>query len=369
MCHHKVLSQVGCQGFPRVIMLFQRVIMPFQGVPMPFQRVIIPFQEVPMPFQGPHLTTSALKLSPHWGHCPETSPILASSSHVENLGIPREKFLSGCSVDGVSAKGFPGPLSLSKVQLTAEASPTPQALPQGSLWNLKNAGSAGMLLSKPPAEFNPNPPAGFNQSSAQGWCISQQSFLSLFHKLLPVNILSAFPFGTGIVGAPDLTCPCPQSHLCLSAGFKEQEDHVCCCKIGFFFSPPWQRDPEAPVTQRSSQSSALLLGTSLGYTKAQLPQGNTQQFPPNFLSPHIYKDSFAIIPRQFPLDCAHPLAFHQGQSLLATEKSKKRGKLREFSLSFLCCSHQGTEYRFYLWLCFNLNIFLVLLPVAMSFPA
>lgn len=206
-------------------------------------------------------------------------------------------------------------------------------------------------------------------SLAQGWCISQQSFLSLFHKLLPVNILSAFPFGTGIVGAPDLTCPCPQSHLCLSAGFKEQEDHVCCCKIGFFFSPPWQRDPEAPVTQRSSQSSALLLGTSLGYTKAQLPQGNTQQFPPNFLSPHIYKDSFAIIPRQFLLDCAHPLAFHQGQSLLATEESKKRGKLREFSLSFLCCSHQGTEYQFYLWLCFNLNIFLVLLPVAMSFPA
>lgn len=130
---------VGCQAFPKSYHPFPRG---FRASPRCFRA----FPRGCQHLQGPHLTTSVLKLSPHQGHRPETSPILTSSTHVENLGIPREKFLSGSSVGGVSAKRVFqlawGHLSLYKGQLTAEASPTSWVLPQGALSDFKNAGSA-----------------------------------------------------------------------------------------------------------------------------------------------------------------------------------------------------------------------------------
>lgn len=89
------------------------------------------------------------------------------------------------------------------------------------------------------------------------------------------------------------------------------------------------------LTQKSSRSTALLMGTSLGCTKVRLPQGSTQQFSSNFLRPPICKNSLAVIPGQCPWDGAHPLQpAGLGQSLLAIARRMKRKKLRGFYCSF-----------------------------------
>lgn len=60
------------------------------------------------------------------------------------------------------------------------------------------------------------------------------SFLNPPEILLPDAHLCSFPISTGVSGAPKLTWPRPQPHLGFSAGFKEQEDHVCHCKVLVF---------------------------------------------------------------------------------------------------------------------------------------
>lgn len=86
--------------------------MPFQEVSVPLQEVSMLFQEVSMPFQGAaSISKVPISPPPPWS-CHHTKditldpPILTSSTHVENSGIPSAKFLSGSSVDAVSAKGF-----------------------------------------------------------------------------------------------------------------------------------------------------------------------------------------------------------------------------------------------------------------------
>lgn len=121
-------------------------------------------------------------------------------------------------------KGFPaGLMPFIPLQSTAHCRgfPSTPVLPQGALCNLRNAGSAGTASPKSSCRVQSKSTPRVQSILSSGLMYFPAEFPSLMH------ILGAFPFGTGVSGAPNLTCPCPKSHLCSSARLKEQEDHVC----------------------------------------------------------------------------------------------------------------------------------------------
>lgn len=122
-----------------------------------------------------------------------------------------------------------------------------------------------------------------------------------------------------------------------------------CAAVRFCFSKSLrQRDPEAPVTQRSSQSSALLLELP-GLHKSPAATGKHPTVFYKLPQHHSDKNSFATIPRQPPGACAHPL-WH---STCWPQKGARKGESEGNFLSAFCaapCSNQGTQY---LWVVFD----------------